>query len=424
MTHVKALSLVVALALSLSPSLGLAETAAPVAAPDRPRLHHAPPSTGVAGEAIAIEATIEHAELVARAVLVVVDGAGVQELPFRRAISGPYVAIIPRDAVRAPHLSYAIELETTSGARVAVFASREAPHELQVREPVEDLRERALLARLGGLRSVVATMGELAYFGKTDANITPSGAPPGTVAQARIADQYWRAEAGYTYRMLGTVSEFGIRLGVVRGRSVVAGQPDASKYDVGLNYGAPTVRFRVQDWLHVEGELLTSVTEVGFSVGGGGAVLLGDPYGARLTLGVEGIQIFGTRGYSRMDLPISRSVTIAPTIEVTDMPHASKTGVRLFSDVRVELGGGWQAMGRVAYQARDAASGGPGFGVGAAYAFLRRGSKDHAFFLAGQSTPRMLSSGQRWRLERCLEGAKQWRRNAQRRRAARRASTK
>ena len=370
--HVKALPVIAALALLSISHAAFAEVEAPlpaVSAAARPRLHHAPRSSAIAGEDIALEATIEHAELVKRAVLIVVDASGVRELLFQRAATGPYVVVVPKETVHAPRVAYAIEIETVAGARVPVFASREEPHEIQVREPIEDVRERALLERLGGRRSVVNAMGELATFGKTDALVTPAGAPAGTLAPARISDQYWRTEAGYTYRMLGTVSEFGIRLGVVRGRSVVSGQPDASKYDVGLNYGAPTVRLRAQDWLHVEGELLTSVTEVGFSVGGGGAVLLGDPYGAKLTLGVEGIQIFGTRAYSRMDLPITRAVTIAPTIEVTDMPHASKTGVRLFTDVRVDVAPGWQIMGRVAYQSRDAASGGPGFGAGASYSF-------------------------------------------------------
>ena len=66
-------------------------------------------------------------------------------------------------------------------------------------------------------------------------------------------DQYWRMEAGYTYRPLGTVAEFSMRGGVVRGTSLVQQDTyDPSKYNVGLNYGAATVRFRLADAWHLE----------------------------------------------------------------------------------------------------------------------------------------------------------------------------
>lgn len=106
------------------------------------------------------------------------------------------------------------------------------------------------------------------------------------------------------------MSEFGIRAGIVRGQSLVRRESDPSKYEVGLNYGAPRIRLRAEDWLHVEGELLTSVTEVGFAVGGGGAVLLGDPYGSKLVLGLEGIQVFGcaaTRASTSSRIRVCRS---------------------------------------------------------------------------------------------------------------------
>ena len=33
----------------------------------------------------------------------------------------------------------------------------------------------------------------------------------------QVDDQYWRVEAGYTYRPLRTIAEFSLRGGVVRG---------------------------------------------------------------------------------------------------------------------------------------------------------------------------------------------------------------
>jgi hypothetical protein len=149
----------------------------------------------------------------------------------------------------------------------------------------------------------------------------------------------------------------------------VPDETDPTKYDVGLNYGAPWVRLRATDWLHLEGEFLTSITEVGFSVGGGFAVLVGDEYASHLTVGVEGVQVFGTRGYSRFDAVVTRRLRIAPIVEVTNMPHASTAGVRLLTDFGIDVGAGFVLTLRGGYQARTFDSGGPAAGAGLAYAF-------------------------------------------------------
>jgi hypothetical protein len=334
----------------------------------RPRLHHAPPSVAQAEEPLRLEASLEHAQLVRRAVLLLsAQGKPLVEVPFQRAATGPFVAVVPESEVRAPGLAYCIEIELLDGARMAVFASREALHEVEVPSDIADSRERALLTRLGDRRSVITTSGEFVYFGKTNATSPATGSTPASTQS--IADQYYRVEAGYTYRLLGRVAEFGIRAGVVRGRSVVPDPTNPSKFDVGLNYGAPTVRLRAVDWLHIEGEFLTSVTEVGFSVGGGAAVLIGDPYGGKLTLGFESIQSFGTRAFSRVDIVAMPRLTLAPIIEITSMPHSAKTGVRLLTEARYELASGLAVSLRAGYQARDSASGGASAGAALAYAF-------------------------------------------------------
>ena len=150
-------------------------------------------------------------------------------------------------------------------------------------------------ARLGERRSVVTSSAEYVVFGQ-----------PGDLGGR--TDRYWRTEAGYTYRPLRRIAEFGIRAGVVRGPN-----PDPTKPDLGLNYGAPSSRLRLGDIWHLEGEFLTSVTEVGFSVGVGSALVVGDPYGSKLSLGFESIQVFGTRLYSRMDIAARRNLVIAPS---------------------------------------------------------------------------------------------------------------
>jgi hypothetical protein len=94
------------------------------------------------------------------------------------------------------------------------------------------LREESLLAGLGARRFVVEASGEYVYFGTTTAQVCPgacasSGASQPLVSKS-IADQYWRTEASFTYRLLRTVSEFGIRGGVYRGTSVVPNEADAT----------------------------------------------------------------------------------------------------------------------------------------------------------------------------------------------------
>jgi hypothetical protein len=338
-----------------------------------PTIHHAPHVTARIGSDVRVGAMIERTDKVKRALLLYSNGQGTEgEIEFARSSDGdrPYVAVIPGAAVRGPMISYAIEIETTDGERLPVFATRAKQHSVTVLDSAEDAREGALLTRLGGRRSVVQTSGEYVAFGTSTGDVrVPDGTPGGRIERRSVKDQYYRVEGAYTYRLLGVVSEFGMRAGVVRGRSLVAGESDPSKYDVGLNYGAPRIRLRADDWVHFEGELLISVTEVGFSTGGGGAVLLGDAYGSKLTLGVEAIQVFGVRGYTRLDVVANKRLTLSPMVEVSNMPHADTAGVRLLAEAGVNMGAGFQANVRGGYQARSFDQGGPTLGGGLSYAF-------------------------------------------------------
>jgi len=366
MVNIKRLAgVLLAVFLGLAPKLALAQSGTPT-------LHHAPISVSTAHEPFVITADIRHPELVKRAILAYrsTDSAPYAEVEFRRGAPGPYVAEVPGEAVSPPELSYLIELEALDGTRIPVFASRAEPQRVLVPEQLMDARERALLARLDGRRSVFAVSGEYVDFGHSDAAAPNGGAPE------RVHDQFFRLEGSYTYRPLRTITEFSLRIGIVRGNSPVPvfdalapGKTEADRFKVGLNYGAPTVRLRLHDIVHLEAEFLTSVTETGFSVGAGSALLLGDPYGSKLTLGFESIQVFGTRFWSRMDIRASDRITVAPIVEVTDMPHADNWGVRLLGEVTGQLGSGFSASLRGGYQARVSTGGGPSAGGTLGYAF-------------------------------------------------------
>jgi hypothetical protein len=343
--------------------LTLASTARAENTPSaEPALHHAPVAVAKAGEQLTILAAIDHPEMVKTAYVVyrIGEASDVHEVAFLRAAQGPYIAIIPETDVRAPSLGYTVELEPLSGGRKTVFASREEMQQVEVPGDLEDARESAAAARLDNRRSVVSSRAEYVVFGQRSVD-----------GGRTVGDRYWRAEASYTYRPLRTVAEFGIRAGVVRGPNPSA---DLTKPDLGLNYGAPSLRLRLHDICHVEGEFLTSVTATGFAVGTGGAVLIGDPYGSKLTLGFESIQGFGSRIYSRVDIAARRNLMISPIVEVTDAVRLTevaenKFGVRLLTEARLDMGNGIALSALGGYQARVAASGGPTLGVGASYAF-------------------------------------------------------
>lgn len=349
--------------------------------PLEPEVHHAPLTSSFAHEALRFEVQIDHPELVRWIGLVYRSASGSwRSVPFLRA-SSAYAAVIPAEEIDAPGLAYTIELQRTSGEPRAVFASRAAPWAVEVLEERADVRERATLERLLGRRSLATAGAELASFGNTagrdpiPCGVNQVGCAPGALVRPTVADQYWKVEVGYTYRPLRTIAEFSLKGGVVRGQSLArsVNTYEVERYKVGLNYASPSVRFRLGDSWHLETSLLTSITEVGFSVGGGGALLIGDPYGSKLTLGFEtigiGQQYFGSRFYSRLDLTAGERLRISPMIEITDMPHADSFGVRLLTDATIEIAHGFSATLRGGYQARRSTSGGIALGTTLGLAF-------------------------------------------------------
>jgi hypothetical protein len=123
------------------------------------------------------------------------------------------------------------------------------------------------------------------------------------------------------------------------------------------------------DIFRIEGELLTSVTESGFAGGGGAALDIGDPFGAKFRVGFEGVHAFGYRWYSQVDVPIVPRLRLSPIVEATNMPHADRYGVRLVGEVAYQFGAGFAAAVRGGYQARDTTEGGPSVGTELMFAF-------------------------------------------------------
>ena len=350
------------------------ERSTPAAAVAGPTLHHAPISVAPAGEALEVPATLSYPHLVRRALLVFRSGTSkaFHEVPFLRSADGGYVAIIPDSEVVAPELDYTLEIEQTDGRRVAAFRSRKDPQRVQVPEDGMDLIEQALASRVDDRRSVFSAGSEFASFGTSLARVPTAGGP---TTSREVDDWYLRFEGGYSYRPLRVVSEFGIRAGVVRGhapvpvRELQPGQSEAERFDVGLNYAAPWIRFRLHDLAYFDARFLVNVTEVGFSVGSGATLHIGDPFASQLSLGFETIQTFGTRFFTELDIQAHERVRISPIVELTNWPSADEFGVRLLGEVGVDIGWGFAATARGGYQARRSTRGGATLGGTLAYAF-------------------------------------------------------
>lgn len=327
-----------------------------------PSVVHAPIAVAKPHEPLDIAIDLSNAHLAKRIVLVYQHDNVVEETPLLRNNEG-WVARIPGEHVNPPGLAYAIEIETADGRKIPAFASRKALHPVQVPDDVDDLREHHLLGRLDNRRSIVRGSFDYVYYGKS------TSAPDASGRNMPVRDEYLRAELSYFYRPLRHVLEFGIRVGIVRGRSPIGTAADGSEYGsaVGLNYGSPTAIFRVHDLFHIEASLLTSVTEIGFSGGMGGALHIGDPYGSKLVLGGETIKTFGSRGWARLDIVRGR-VRVSPVVEVGDIPNA-RPGVRLFAELGFTLPEGFLLALRGGYQARDFTSGGASGGLTFGYAF-------------------------------------------------------
>jgi hypothetical protein len=338
-----------------TPSPAPGGAAQPVA-PATPLVHHAALAVAQPHTPLALRALIESPHLVRRAILVyrvlpsstALGQSTWKELDFMRAAVGPYVATVPMEDVRAPGLDYLVELELLDGRREPAFASRLVPQHVSVYEEPMDVRERLALQRLGGRRSLVGASFDYVRF-------TNQGGP--------AADWYYRAEGSYTYRVLRTVDEFAIHVGGVRGRS--PGNIDM----VGLNYAAAALKLRIADVFRIEGSLLTSVTESGFAGGGGGAMDIGDPFGAKLRLGFEAVHRFGARWYSQVDVPVVAGLRLSPIVEATSMPHAARYGVRLLGEMAYDFGNGFALAVRGGYQARVSTDGAAGGGASVTYAF-------------------------------------------------------
>ena len=211
----------------------------------------------------------------------------------------------------------------------AVFASEAEPHPVAVFEDEVSAYERRALAVRGGRRYRAGASFEYVSLGQRDL-------PPG-VAGPRAAS-YWRSSVTFGYSFFGVVDAIRFELGALRGEQELVGSDAARTKDaLGFNWGSGELLFRLHELVRVRSRLVFGVSQSGFELGGALALVVGEPEGTGLELGVEGVTGLGVTGRLRLGWATVPRVPMGATIELTNFPTGDAAGVRLLFDAGYEL---------------------------------------------------------------------------------------
>jgi hypothetical protein len=320
-------------------------------------IRHVPPADAEAGSPVELvaEAGAATPTLVAH-----VRGAGQTQftaIELVRRDDAHWVAVVPATDVATPGLAYYLD----AGGE-PVFASAEFPQALPVHEPDENQRKARDLVRAQNRRSRVHVGGEWVDFGTR------------TVQNEKLADNYYRIDADFSYRLLAYPLEqirvgYTRLLGTTESMSCPTSAPCTS--DVGFKVGGWfELGLAPIEGIRFDGRVMVMATSDGFGVGGGAEARLGDRDSSHIALGIEGIQYVGTAGYFRLGWGTVPGLPMAATVEVTNLPAPDRdTGVRLFYDVARDIGNGIRLGLRVGYAARVQTVAGITGGLGATVDF-------------------------------------------------------
>lgn len=334
--------------------------AAPAVAGEPATLHHVPPPEAPEDQDLALVAVIDDAwrepalEVHYRA-LATGPAGGWRVAPFERSSAGGYYATLPADVVRPPGLEYYV---------AGHFASLERPHRVRV-EPEDFLRwTGAERVRLGGKISRVSLTLEAQDFGSYH---RPRSAELG---EATLEDRHVRGEVAWTHRLVSTLYAFSLGYGFLEGTTTSERNPAALELTRQARYGFGGVRLRLAPWIWVDGRAVMGFSHDGFITGAGGALTLGRPWLACVTLGAEAIQDLGPKAWLRLQWDTVAPLIMGATISVTEVPDAGQDGGNAVAfDVTVPVTDGISVTGVISYAARDHYQGGPGVGFSTAFEF-------------------------------------------------------
>jgi len=309
------------------------------AAAAEPVRHVAPPDA-VAGNQVELvaEANAAAPQLVAH-----VRTAGTTtftSIELVRRDDAHWVAVVPAVAVMPPGLEYYM----TSGD-AAVFASPEWPHAVEVHLDNDDARKSRDISRSHARRSRIQVQTDWVDFGAR------------TVSGAKLADNYYRVDADFAYRLWAYPLEE-IRVGYTRligNTESMTCDPQPCTADAGFKVGGWfELGLAPIEGIRLDARMMVLAAKNGFGVGGRGELRFGDREGSHIALGVEAIQYVGASGFFRLGWGTVPKFPMTATVEVTNLPATDRpTGVRLYYDIAHEVAAGLRIGGRIGYAARE-----------------------------------------------------------------------
>jgi hypothetical protein len=262
-------------------------------------------------------------------------------------------ARIPVEDVGESGLVYWVVERTPDGSERPLFASPAAPHPVHVHPPEDIAYARRRLAAWGGRRNRIRLRGEYVNLGEREV-VDASG----TARQETEA--YYRVGVMYSYSFFSIVDTILIGLGRMRGNVV---DPEMAEDERGVDYGHGHITWHLHDLFRLETGILFGFSQEGFEIGGHTDLLIGEPEGNSVTLGVDGITGLGATGKVRLGWATVPRFPMGATLEVTTFPVGDKTGMRLLYDVAFEIYPGAFARVEAGYRGWGSTTGGLSLGA-------------------------------------------------------------
>lgn len=320
-------------------------------------IRHVPPSQIEAGTSAELVFDAPSSTPTLVAFVRPVGATGWQDIELVRRDDDHWVAAVPATLVTPPGLEYYV----VSG-KEPVFAAPEWPHRVLVVVPEDEERRSRDTIRAHAHRSRIHTAGEWVDYGHTN------------VMGTRLADQYYRFDADFSYRLWSYPLEE-IRVGYER----LLGDTQAQMCP-GTTPCTEQAGFKVGGWFEVglapiegirfDARAIVFAAQDGFNPGGRLEARLGTLEGSHVAVGGEYMASVGADGYFRLGWATVPGVPMAATVEVTNLPASNRDpGVRLYYDVAHDIGGGVRLGIRVGYAARTQQVAGFTGGAGATVEF-------------------------------------------------------
>ncbi len=331
--------------------------------PKAATLMHVPPVQAVANRPLRLIAAVDAAwttsVLVVRYRPISDHPAGSHNGPyaeeyFERSSAGGHYATIPAHVLQRPGIEYYLVSESVAGGRTAHFASADTPHRVLITPSSTTLRRRAELDRLDGLLSSVSIDVQ------------------GHVFDNRYGtdDRFMRGELTWTHHLLYALHAVSMGYGFVEGNVPIDLGPEAQARRQGAHYGFGGVRMRVHPSIWLDARALIGVDREGFVAGAGGAITLGKPWRANLSMGGEYLQTLGYEAWIRLQWDTVPPFLMGATLVRTQLPGATEIGggAYIVYDVSYPLTSRIAVRGKLSLGSREGPSSFGG-GVGSEFRF-------------------------------------------------------